>query len=231
MMSLSSVHGTLSSLKTCQTDVGIGMDTVTNVTLDLIEAQDKDVTHTIKEMETMILECARLDTEINYFVDIVKQVTSEVSSQYPDTMVNLSTKVREQFTERTARLSDAALQNHPKVAAFKDSIQNASSRANQNAAENADDLDAEITVTQSQVNLSCPLTQVVMVNPVKNKKCNHNYDQEAILSLIKNRVKQKKTCRCPVVGCANLDVRPSDLVPDQLLKRRIQSQKRQHSQT
>lgn len=41
MMSLSSVHGTLSSLKTCQTDVGIGMDTVTNVTLDLIEAQGK----------------------------------------------------------------------------------------------------------------------------------------------------------------------------------------------
>lgn len=36
---------------------------------------------------------------------------------------------------------------------------------------------------------------------------------------------------CPVVGCANSDVRPSDLVPDQLLKRRIQSQKRQHTQT
>lgn len=108
--------------------------------------------------------------------------------------------------------------------------------ANQNTAENADDLDAEITVTQSQVNLSCPLTQVrlsspahhlksltgwtesepwfegsyksysfhssplsvfqvVMVNPVKNKKCNHNYDEEAILSLIETRVKQKKTCR------------------------------------
>lgn len=31
---------------------------------------------------------------------------------------------------------------------------------NQNAAENTDDLDDEITVTQSQVNLSCPLTQV-----------------------------------------------------------------------
>lgn len=36
------------------------------------------MTPAIKEMETMILECARLDTEINYFVDVVKQVTSEV---------------------------------------------------------------------------------------------------------------------------------------------------------
>lgn len=230
-MSLSSVHGTLSSLKTCQTDVGTGMDTVTDMALDLLEAQDENLTPAIREMETMILECARLDMEINYFVDTVKQVTSEVTSQHPETMVNLSTKVREQFTERIARLSADALQNHPKVAAFKDGVQTSSSRANQNAAENTDDLDDEITVTQSQVNLSCPLTQLEMVNPVRNKKCNHHYDEQAILSLIKTKQKQKKTCRCPVVGCANLDVRQSDLVPDQLLKRRIQSQKRQGTRT
>lgn len=51
-------------------------------------------------------------------------------------MVNLSTKVREQFTERIARLSDDALQNHPKVAAFKDGVQKSSSRGNDRAVEN-----------------------------------------------------------------------------------------------
>lgn len=51
-------------------------------------------------------------------------------------MVNLSTKVREQFTERIARLSEAALQNHPKVVAFKDGIQNSSSQGNNHAAKN-----------------------------------------------------------------------------------------------
>lgn len=45
-------------------------------------------------------------------------------------MVNLSTKVREQFTERIARLSDAALQNHLKVVAFKDGVQSSFSRGN-----------------------------------------------------------------------------------------------------
>lgn len=44
----------------------------------IISFPDKDLTPAIKELETMILECARLDTEINYFVDTVKQVTSEV---------------------------------------------------------------------------------------------------------------------------------------------------------
>lgn len=30
----------------------------------------------------MILECAKLDREINYFVDIVQQVTAEVSTTW-----------------------------------------------------------------------------------------------------------------------------------------------------
>lgn len=40
-MSLSAVHGTLSSLKSCQADIGTGMDIVTDVAMDLAEAQGK----------------------------------------------------------------------------------------------------------------------------------------------------------------------------------------------
>lgn len=40
-MSLSAVHGTLSSLKSCQADIGTGMDIVTDVAVDLAEAQGK----------------------------------------------------------------------------------------------------------------------------------------------------------------------------------------------
>lgn len=36
------------------------------------------MTSAIEEMETMILECAKLDREINHFIDVVKQATSEV---------------------------------------------------------------------------------------------------------------------------------------------------------
>lgn len=43
-MSLSTVQATLSSLKSCQTDMGIGMDIVTDVALDLAEAQGKTQT-------------------------------------------------------------------------------------------------------------------------------------------------------------------------------------------
>ncbi|XP_045900706.1 E3 SUMO-protein ligase NSE2 [Micropterus dolomieu] len=230
-MSLSAVHGTLSSLKSCQADIGTGMDIVTDVAMDLAEAQDAEGNSGIKEMEAMLLECARLDREINYFVDIVQQVTAEVTTQQPEAMFSLSAKVKEQFTERTARISDRDLQSHPKVAAFKDSIKNSLNQANQESAENMEELDEDIAVTQSQVNFTCPLTQVEMVNPVKNKKCNHHYDEGAILGLIKTKHSQKKKCRCPVVGCGNGDVKESDLIPDQVLRRKIQSQKRQGTRT
>uniref|UniRef100_A0A3P8TKD2 E3 SUMO-protein ligase NSE2 n=1 Tax=Amphiprion percula TaxID=161767 RepID=A0A3P8TKD2_AMPPE len=230
-MSLSAVHGTLSSLKSCQTDIGTGMDIVTDVAMDLAEAQDDAVNPGIKAMEDMILECAKLDREINYFVDVVQQVTAEVITQQPEAMFSLSDKVKEQYTERIARLSDADLHNHQKVVAFKDSIKNSFKQANQESAANMEELDEDVAVTQTQVNFTCPLTQVEMVNPVKNKKCNHHYDEGAILNLIKTRHGQKKKCRCPVVGCGNANVKESDLIPDQMLRRKIQSQKRQNSRT
>ena len=42
--------------------------------------------------------------------------------------------------------------------------------ANQNTAEDTDDPDDEITVTQTQVNLSCPLTQVRLSSPPNSFK-------------------------------------------------------------
>uniref|UniRef100_A0A3Q3W8Q0 E3 SUMO-protein ligase NSE2 n=1 Tax=Mola mola TaxID=94237 RepID=A0A3Q3W8Q0_MOLML len=145
-MSLSAVHGTLSSLKSCQADIGTAMDIVTNVAIDLAEARG----------------------------------------------------VGSERQRKTLKLTL---------------------------------LDEDIAVTQTQDNFFCPLTQVEMVNPVKNKKCNHCYDEAAILNLIKTRHNQKKKCRCPVVGCENTDVRKSDLVLNKLLWRKIESQKRQSNRT
>uniref|UniRef100_A0AAZ3SLH2 E3 SUMO-protein ligase NSE2 n=1 Tax=Oncorhynchus tshawytscha TaxID=74940 RepID=A0AAZ3SLH2_ONCTS len=135
-MSLSAVHSTLSSLKTCQTDIGTGMDIVTDVALDVAETAGTENDAVLKKLEVMMLEC-------------------------------------------------------------------------------------DVAVTQSEVNFTCPLTQVEMVDPMKNKKCNHHYDRDAIMGMIKARQNQKKKLRCPVVGCGNTDVKQGDLILDQIMKRQI----------
>lgn len=209
------------------------MDIVTDVAMDLAETLEgtEGGNNSLKELEDTILACAKLDRDINHFVDVVQQVTSEVTSQNPEATFSLSDTVKKLYEEKIARLSDAELHNHQKVIAFKDSIKNCQGQAVQESAGNMEELDEDIAVSQSQVNFTCPLTQVEMINPVKNKKCNHHYDQEAILNLIKNRHNQRKKCRCPVVGCGNSDVKESDLVLDQVLRRKIQSQKRNSNKT
>lgn len=220
-MSLSAVNTTLSSLKSCQTDIGTGMDIVTDVALDLLESQGPENNTGLKKLEAMILECAKLDREINCFVEVTEKVTGEArGQQQSDAMFTLKAKVTEQVAKATGRLADAELHNHAKVAAFKESVRNSLGQDKPEAAE-SEELDEDVAVTQSQVNLTCPLTQMEMVNPMKNKKCNHHYDEEAILDLIKNRHAQKKKCRCPVVGCVNGDVKKADLVLDPTRKRLI----------
>ncbi|XP_054637644.1 E3 SUMO-protein ligase NSE2 [Dunckerocampus dactyliophorus] len=229
-LSLSEVRGNLTSLRSCQIDLLTGMDIVTAVAMDLAEDQDGEGNPGIDEMEALMLECAKLDREIDCFVDIVQQATSDISALQPEALFSLSSKVKERVTMRIARLSDADVQNHQKVVTFKDSIKSFFNQATQEP-ENVEDLDEDVAVTQTQINFTCPLTQEDMVNPMKNKKCNHHYDEGAIRGLIETRHNQKKKCICPVVGCDNTDVRLSDLVPDHTLKRQIQNHKKQSDRT
>lgn len=49
----------------------------------------KDGNPAVAELENMILECAKLDREINYFVDIVQQVTEEVGATWHDLIIKI----------------------------------------------------------------------------------------------------------------------------------------------
>ncbi|XP_061632939.1 E3 SUMO-protein ligase NSE2 [Phyllopteryx taeniolatus] len=232
---LSLVNSTLSSLKSCQADLLTGMDVVTSVAMDLTEDLDGEGNSGISEMEALMLECAKLDREIDCFVDTVQQATVEVTEQQQEALFTISSRVKKRFTEKIAQLSDTDLQTHQKIVAFKESIKSSRNRhtkilASQES-ENMEELDDELAVTQTQVIFTCPLTQADMVNPMKNKKCNHHYDENPIKILIETRRSQKKKCCCPVVGCGNKDVQESDLVPDHTLKRQIMDQKRQSNGT
>ncbi|TTQ07462.1 E3 SUMO-protein ligase NSE2 [Bagarius yarrelli] len=172
-MSLNSVQSQLSSLKTCQTDISTGMDIVSEVALDLVEAQATDDSPGLRKLEQMILECAKLDNEISCFVESVEQMITQVRQEPPDAMFNLKDSVKERFTERMAAVSDAEINGHEKVVAFRDGIKKSLQQGGRKKLKK----------------------QVEMVNPVKNKKCQHYYDQEAILSLIKMKQNSKKKCR------------------------------------
>lgn len=72
-------------------------------------------------------------------------------------------------------------------------------------------------------NLKCPITTMLMENPVRNTVCGHAYSLDAIVQLLRtNRT-------CPVFGCNNKNVVRSHLVEDPDLALKIRRAKKRMS--
>ncbi|XP_027754779.1 E3 SUMO-protein ligase NSE2-like isoform X2 [Empidonax traillii] len=61
--------------------------------------------------------------------------------------------------------------------------------------ETIEQIDEDIAVTRSQMNFICPITQMEMRRPVRNKVCGHSYEEEAIVEIIQSRKQKKKKVR------------------------------------
>ncbi|XP_039593853.1 E3 SUMO-protein ligase NSE2 isoform X1 [Polypterus senegalus] len=179
----------------------------------------------VNKLEQMVLKSVASSQDLTNFTKAVQQATAQIKNEPPESMSEL---VQEKYVALQKASKDLLLKDE-KFIKFKENLKEARRQAGlikNNEEDNQEDLDDDIAVTQSQKNFTCPITQVEMVNPVKNKICNHHYEEQAILKIINNRQKQKKTARCPVVGCDNTNIKPSDLIQDLTLKRVIDKQKK-----
>jgi hypothetical protein len=98
--------------------------------------------------------------------------------------------------------------------------------------EGGDD-ELEVLAADNSTNLKCPITQQLMVDPVKSSVCKHTYSREGIL----HHLKGVNSKNCPVAGCCH-HVSKNNLEDDEetaLLvrraKKRAEVAKRSQSQT
>uniref|UniRef100_A0A8C3GDT3 E3 SUMO-protein ligase NSE2 n=1 Tax=Cairina moschata TaxID=8855 RepID=A0A8C3GDT3_CAIMO len=229
VISFNSVDSSLSSLKNCQSYINTGMDIATNVALDLVESFN-DV-EDVNSMEKVMLEYAAMDRELNHYMEAIKETVNQIKQEKPENIPDLKYLVKEKFTALESKNSDSDLEKNEKYIYFKDQLKEMRKQFRLKSDNNDNDaieqIDEDIAVTQSQVNFICPITQVEMKKPVRNKVCGHSYEQDAILKIIQTRKQQKKKVRCPKIGCSHDDVKESDLVQDEALKRAIDSQNKQ----
>uniref|UniRef100_A0A8C5PNA2 E3 SUMO-protein ligase NSE2 n=1 Tax=Leptobrachium leishanense TaxID=445787 RepID=A0A8C5PNA2_9ANUR len=227
LMSFTSVDNSLSSLKNCQAYINTGMETTTNVALDLLESGCE--ADDVNSMESVMLEYAEMDRELNQYIyaveDVMRKLKREPQEQVPDLLV----LVKERHTELQRKNAKDDLRKADKFIKFKDQLRETRMQMGVSQGETSDEGDEDIAVTQSMINLNCPITQSQMINPVKNKVCGHTYEKEAIEEMIQDRHHKKKNTRCPNLGCDHKDVKISDLVPDTALKRAIDIQNKQKS--
>ncbi|XP_061462592.1 E3 SUMO-protein ligase NSE2 [Rhineura floridana] len=233
MASFSGVDACLSSLKNCQSYISTGMDIATNVALDLVEHQND--TKEVNEMERVMLEYAAVSREVNHYMQAVEDTVNQIKRDKPETVPDLKNVVEEKFKALESTNSDLDLRRNEKFVLFKEQLKQMKTQfgAKLDAEESTslEQVDEDIAVTQSQMNFVCPITQVEMKKPVKNKICGHTYEEDAILELLRNKEQRKKKACCPKIGCNNLELKRSDLEPDEVLKRVIDSQNKQSRST
>uniref|UniRef100_A0A8C2Y7N2 E3 SUMO-protein ligase NSE2 n=2 Tax=Coturnix japonica TaxID=93934 RepID=A0A8C2Y7N2_COTJA len=228
-ISFSSVNSSLSSLKSCQTYINTGMDIATHVALDLVENFNDE--RDVRSMENVMLEYAVLDRELRHYMRAIEETVDQIKQDKPEKIPDLKSLVKEKFIALENMNSDSDLERNEKYMYFKDQLKDMKKQfrpqSDSNDSDDIEQIDEDIAVTQSQMNFICPITQMEMKKPVRNKVCGHSYEEDAILKIIQNRKQQKKKVRCPKIGCSHDDVKGSDLVPDEALKRAIDSQNKQ----
>ncbi|NWJ07053.1 NSE2 ligase, partial [Crypturellus undulatus] len=192
-ISFSCVDSSLSSLKNCQSYINTGMDIATRVALDLVESFN-DVEE-VDSVEKVMLQYAAMDRELNHYMTAIEETVHQIKRDKPENIPDLQYLVKEKFTALESKNSDSDLQENEKYMYFKDQLKEMRKQFRLQSGdgnESIEQIDEDIAVTQSQVNFICPITQMEMKKPVRNKVCGHVYEEEAILKIIQTRNQQKK---------------------------------------
>ncbi|XP_002759278.1 E3 SUMO-protein ligase NSE2 [Callithrix jacchus] len=222
-ISFSGVESALSSLKNFQACINSGMDTASSVALDLVETQTEVSSE--YSMDKAMVEFAVMDRQLNHYVKAVQSTINHVKEERPEKIPDLKLLVEKKFLALQNKNSDADFQNNEKFVQFKQQLKELKKQYGLQADREADGtgVDEDMIVTQSQTNFICPITQLEMKKPVKNKVCGHTYEEEAIVRMIESKHRRKKKACCPKIGCSHTDMRMSDLVQDEALRRAIEN--------
>jgi len=80
----------------------------------------------------------------------------------------------------------------------------------------------ELVMMDAKISLKCPVSGMLLEDPVKNTLCGHIYSRQAILGLIGS----KRTIPCPFAGCSKM-VSKRTLVNDLQTQRELKKHVRE----
>ncbi|XP_036194582.1 E3 SUMO-protein ligase NSE2 isoform X1 [Myotis myotis] len=146
-------------------------------------------------MDKAMVEFAMMDRELNHYVKAVQSTINHVKEERPENIPDLKLLVEKKFLALQNKNSDADFQNNEKFVQFKQQLRELKKQYGLQADREADGpegVDEDMIVTQSQTNFICPITQLEMKKPVKNKVCGHTYEEEAIVRMIESKHRRKK---------------------------------------
>ncbi|XP_043820775.1 E3 SUMO-protein ligase NSE2 [Dromiciops gliroides] len=227
---VNNVDHALSSLQTCEAYIVAGMQSVTNTALDLVVTQT-DIGDDYN-MEELMSEYVEMNRDLNQYITAVEATINQVKDKnYLNLTPDLKALVEEKLVALKRGNKEEDLKKDDRFVQFRKQLRDAKKQCGLPIDPDDDDdseeqIDEDMIVTQSQTNFICPITQLEMKKPVKNKVCGHTYEEEAIRRIVESKHKRKKKACCPKVGCSHADVKLTDLVQDVVLRKAIENHRR-----
>jgi len=184
--------------------------------LDHYEGDDKE--KYLENQKNLVLEYLKMEIEYTIGRSILKELQNhlEVKEGTMDTDMEkeFKKKYEEELKANANRLDEKALKKLPR---YKELEQIIKARTGEGVGDADDDL---VLDEETNVYLD-PWSKKQISIPVRNNVCNHIYDKATALKMC-SRTKGK--VKCPVIGCANNNVKSTDLQEDQQIMRIIESQ-------
>eukprot|EP00039_Didymoeca_costata_P018860 m.335281 g.335281 ORF g.335281 m.335281 type:complete len:255 (+) comp17561_c0_seq1:17-781(+) len=165
----------------------------------------------LAEMKNAVSFYAKLDLQTKANVKVVSDIGNKIKyNQYTEDLGPYHEYGRDQIEAEINKITDKAVEEHTFVQSMKSELVDAGMEQEEN-------VDDDLFVSQATILITCPITSMVMQNPVKCKKCKHHYEKAAIFQALAKTGKVK----CPLAGC-HATVTKSDLVEDKLFKKKIE---------
>jgi len=196
--------------------INVGMEFTNKVTKKILENLDEDEKEEQLEiMRSIMKNYIKMEHEYKVSKDVLAKIKKGLEVGSVDLEQDIEADYRTHYQNDLAReaLTDDKLESDHRYRQLQTIIGGA----------NGDD---DLVVTGDDQVFIDPWTRRNIEDPVTNKKCGHTYEKAGVFRLIDKMVKQKKTLRCPNVGCGNNNVTKNDLHVDNDIKRKIMRQNR-----
>ncbi|XP_032815134.1 E3 SUMO-protein ligase NSE2 [Petromyzon marinus] len=178
----------------------------------------------IEQIQDTLCQLITVDKHLNSFLSAVNDAKQQHEQATSDPVEDLSKLLaaRMETTDSTFEpRQDQRFLN------FQRHITDIQQQVEGNGAEG--EMQEDVVFSQAQQTLTCPLTTVLMRRPMRNKKCQHSYEESAIMEFIHKQRQKKRPIKCPVVGCDNVDIHKEDLEFDPVLFCKIESRRREET--
>ncbi|XP_077990491.1 E3 SUMO-protein ligase NSE2-like [Glandiceps talaboti] len=219
------VENAMGQLRKMNQFIETGMTACLDVALDLEESEDNP--DQVNELKNKMLEYASMERDLSQFTQAIENVKDQIRKTPSDNVINVDQLVNHEMNTIQRSSIHDNLNQHPRVEEMRTKLWQVKhpGETEPSMANERDNMDEDLVMSQAPVITKCPITQQELVDPVKNKICDHNYERKAILHHMSGGRGRRK---CPVAGCGNSKpVEKSDLEDNTVLKHTIERRNRQ----